>query len=240
MSLITVRQKFAEFSGRYDLVNPTTWADNGADFFIASGNRLLNRRFNIGKAVARFYKTLAAGDWYCLLPRCRAVQQVWVSDDEEKLQLGRRDLAEIKALYNEPPGDLDQETPLYYSPTTIRTVPKNDPIIIDVFGTTDYEDTESDHFVYNCIIFMPPADGVYRLEVFGLFYEIDLSSDDDENFWTEVNPDLLLYAALYSLETFYRNKEGAAAWYESMMREVSEIDKDSVEEETAEVSQIEG
>ena len=44
MNLKEIREQFVKRSGRYDLVSSTTnWTDNGADFFIRNGQKLLDR-----------------------------------------------------------------------------------------------------------------------------------------------------------------------------------------------------
>jgi len=52
------RKKFVTDSGRYDLVvDTTTWADNGADFFLESGEKYLNH-FLTAKIDANKYEHL--------------------------------------------------------------------------------------------------------------------------------------------------------------------------------------
>jgi hypothetical protein len=61
-----------------------------------------------------------------------------------------------------------------------------------------------------------------------------------KSFWTEVHPDILLQAALYKLETFYRNSEGAKDWKSSLTIDISDMDKDAAEEEAANISEMGG
>jgi hypothetical protein len=244
MTLLTVRTLFATHSGRFDLVDiDDEYSDSGADFFINAGMRMLDRLTNFGKSFSRHYVTLAAGDWYAIIPYCRAIKEVWLSNDVSRTLITKKDLSSIRQVYASPISALDQGTVLYYSPASIRTTPEptgeTDSITIDKFGTVTYSESGSS-LGYNGLIFMPPADGAFTLEVYGLFSYPDLSDDDDENFWTEQHPDILLLAALYKLETFNRNTEGAKDWMNALTLEVSELDKDNIEQEISDINQIEG
>ena len=74
MTLLSVRQRFVDLSGRYDLViDSINWANNGADFFIQAGQRWLDRSGIIPKSDSKYYKALAEGAWYDLIPDCRNV-----------------------------------------------------------------------------------------------------------------------------------------------------------------------
>ena len=109
---------------------------------------------------------------------------------------------------------------------------------IDYFYDT--ETTESyDHFTYNALIFMPPADDTFRLEIVGLFDTPELSADDDENYWSAVHPMALVMAGARALEIMYRNTQGAKDWERSIAIELTGFEMDLVEEEIAEVDQIE-
>jgi len=87
---------------------------------------------------------------------------------------------------------------------------------------------------------MPPTDETVVVEVQGLFYTEKLRADNDESFWSVMHEDLLIMAALRSLEVFYRNTEGRKDWEAAIKDEVSRLGMDAVEEDIAGVDQIEG
>ena len=129
---------------------------------------------------------------------------------------------------------------MYYSP--VHTLRKDSEtastMTIDYFYST--ETTESyDHFTYNGIIFMPPADDTFRLEIVGLFDTPELSSDTDENYWTSQHPVTLLKSVMRELEVFNQNQGRVKLWNSAVISDVEEISKDLVEELIAEVDQIE-
>lgn len=81
------------------------------------------------------------------------------------------------------------------------------------------------------LLFQPPADQEYTLDLFGLFYEPVLTADADTNFWTLVEPDLLLAAAFYELELAYDNMTRANQRLEQLKRLMVHAEMDSIERE---------
>uniref|UniRef100_A0A6M3J930 Uncharacterized protein n=1 Tax=viral metagenome TaxID=1070528 RepID=A0A6M3J930_9ZZZZ len=241
MNLLEVRTKLVELSGRYDLVTDvTSYADNGADFFIKAGQDYLDRSGTFSKSVSKVYNDIAASAFYTLMQRARAVQEVWVSNAEGKYKLEKRDLAAIKAYYSDPIADIDTGRPLFYSPAAIRTVPRtDDEITIDSFYGTAYT-YAADDFSYDAIVHYPPADEAYQIEVWGLFYSAELTLDASESWWTIKHPATLIKAALREIEVFYRNTEGVKDWGLAVGEDTVGIDKDLVEQDISEINQMEG
>lgn len=247
MDLGEIRAAFVKRSGRYDLViagatPPEEGADSGADFYINSGQRFLDRLHNVHKSVGRVFKSVAAGRNYILFEDCRAIKEAWCMNSESRTQLDKHDMADIRLAYAKPVSLLDNGVPLYYAPAVLRTIPESDRMIIDEFeGIIDYADVAFGmHYNYNGIIFMPPADGDYVIEVWGLFYSPELSAEDDKSFWSVVHPSVLLMAAMRELEVVYRNTEGVKDWENAINSELVPISKDIVEEDIADADQMKG
>ena len=243
MSLLEVRTQFTKITGRYDLVvDAVDYVDNGADFYINAGQLWLDRLEDTKKSHSRIFEEVTSDDWYHLFQLCRAIKEVWISNsDGEKWKLTKTDFDILRAAYAEDPANVDNGDPLYYSPIFIRRSPETGgTVTIDFFGATEYKDEAKDHFEYNGMVFMPPADGTYTLEIHGLFYHPKLTADDDENYWTEVNPLILVMAAARSLEVAYRNSAGVKDWEASITSELFGLGKDLVEEDVAEVSEMGG
>ncbi len=242
MTLLEVRTQFAKTTGRYDLiVDAEDFADNGADFYINAGQAYLDRLESHNKSYSRVFETVTLGQWYKIFQLCRAIKEVWISNsDGEKWQLTKSDFNILRAAYAEDPADIDNGDPLYYSPIFIRRTPEtSDTVTIDFFGATEYTE-ENDHFEYNGLVFLPPAGGTYTLEINGLFYHPKLSADGDENYWTEVNPIVLVMAASRAVEVMYRNTEGVNDWTAAINAELFGLGKDLVEEDIASADQMEG
>jgi hypothetical protein len=242
MSLVAVREQLVKITGRYDLVvDSTDWADNGADFYINAGQKWLDRLETFKKSYSRVFEQVTASDWYVIFQSCRAIKEVWISDAEgNKWKLEKVDFDILRAAYSEDPANLDVGDPVYYAPIFLRRSPETGgTVTIDYFGATEYTEAV-DHFEYNGLVFLPPAEGTYTVEIHGLFYQPTLSDDDDENYWTEVNPLVLVMAAARAIEVAYRNTEGTKDWEAAIKSELFGLGVDLVEEEVGEVSEMEG
>lgn len=239
-NLLYVRQKFIELSGRFDLattVTDTHDTDNGADFFIVSGQRMLDRFYKTPKDEAVFYREISAGDFYVTFDSCRAILEVWASNSEERFKLTKVSAADLRAYYSGLVSVTDQGEPAYYTPTLLRSVEDSDRGSLG-----DFFDALEDEFPnsYNGIMVMPPVDEAYVIEIYGKFYSETLENNADISFWTSEHPMVLVWAALYQLEVSYRNTEGAKDWLNSIKLEIENIDKDTVEEDVAEVREMDG
>ncbi|MBU2051340.1 MAG: hypothetical protein KKH61_20525 [Gammaproteobacteria bacterium] len=242
MTLLETRTQLVKVTGRYDLVvDAVAYADNGADFYINAGQLYLDRLETIHKSYSRVFETVTSGQWYKLFQLCRSLKSVWISNsDGEKWKLDKVDFDVLRAAYAEDPANIDSGDPLYYAPINIRRTPETaSTITIDYFGATEYTEAY-DHFEYNGLVFLPPADGTYTLELHGLFYQPKLEDDADTNYWTEVHPLVLVMAAARALEVVYRNTEGVKDWDNSIKAELFGMGLDLAEEEVAEISEMEG
>ena len=254
MSLLSVREQFAELSGRHDLVTDFaagTYTNNagniGADFFLDSGQRYLDRRAGDLKRYAWYKVDVAVGDYKKNFRYCNAIEEVWMADsDGDKWKLEKRDLDYIRSIYSGAYGDQSQGAPLYYAPLTVNLGP--DQIALK---TTDYTDEftydyeellladTAEHFLYKGVLWMPPIDEVATLSVKGRFASPPLTGTVS-TYWTEVHPDILLLAGLWSLERFYRNTQGVNDYKIQIDEALSDLDKDGVEEQIQDLDQMWG
>ena len=246
-----IRDKFIELSGRYDLVK-SDGQDNGADFFINAGQRMLDRRAGIIKIEARNFSTLRSGDVYVATAGLLAVKEAWVISSEARQRLERVPIAGIREYYDSLDPTLSSSMPAYYAPTILRPYPDTiTPTALAAYdGSGDViasEDPDSQHFSYNGILVMPPSDTDYTIEIWGKFCSPELSAVKDGDDWEQTrsawsvnDPDILITAALYKLEGFYRNREGARDFLELLDTDLVDLDKIRVDEECAEVTQMEG
>jgi len=78
MDLVSLRTLFTTLSGRYDLVvDATDFANNGADFFIQGGQKLLESLIITPKSEARVLKLIGSGDSRISLSNCQSIHEVW-------------------------------------------------------------------------------------------------------------------------------------------------------------------
>lgn len=355
-----IRTKFVDLSGRTDLVktvNGVTYVDNGADFFINAGQRVLDTLIKNPETIARYISKVDSGGYNIVFQDCRSVKEVWMANVDGRFPLEKKALGWIRENYKEDYSALDTGQPLYWAPGVHKLPPSQALSTGSSFtGYYDYETIQFGLIGYNSVIFVPPADGTYTVNVFGDFFsgtlvdsiksvgditftdqpanaetfvidtttftfvtaaassdtEIQIGStvalsiaaavtvvnnkmttviaaDGSDSFtnrlrftavtggsdgnsivltesianatangmgklggttsgvtkvetswWSEIYPDALVYAALYSLETFYRNTEGAKDWMNSIRMVIDGIDKDMVEQEVAGLNQIAG
>ena len=91
-----IRQKFVEISGRYDLVNSETWEDNGADFYLNMGQRMLDRYTDSIKMYARYPFKLTTGTIIAKTPGLRSIKEVWIANVNGRAQLSPVPLDQLR------------------------------------------------------------------------------------------------------------------------------------------------
>lgn len=237
MTLVAIREQFVKLSGRYDLVVDTTdWADNGADFFIQAGQDYLDRYYLTPKAHNSIFEELAAGGWYVTFSKCRAIKEVWINNAEGRSKLTKKDLSWLYQEYSALISETDQGTPLYYCPARLRSTDATDRTSLGTFFNYVADDSDA---LSGILIFVPPDEAIV-VEIQGLFYSDVLTIDASESYWSENWPAILIKAALYQVEVFNRNTEGMKDWKFAIEDEFIGLDRDNIEEEVAEINQIEG
>lgn len=211
MTLLDIRKLFVDHSGRYDLVTDTTnYADNGADFFITSGQRILDDMVDVSQTDMIFEHSLLKGTKYVDIQNIRSITRIWiVGDDSEKIMLERMALNDFKIKYRE---QSDEGLPRVYSLQPTRT-----------------QTPDGDEIRTTRILLGPTPETAYELRVEGRFYSHSLVNNDDVSFWSVEYPHTLVQAALYSMERFYRNTQGMRDHMEAIERDIIGIDFDEVE-----------
>ncbi len=239
MNLLEVRKMFVKLSGRYDLVIDTTdWVDDGANFFLQAGQNMIEKLVgDLPESEGRIWNTISADAYYLgFQSRSRAIFQVWVNDSESRIELEKVSWGEMKELYSSSISSVSTGFPRYFCPAKLREIDATGKNVIGIFSNFSLP-VSSD---FRGILIMPPADKDYDLEILGKFLQPELDTDLLENFWTLIYPELLIRAAMYQNELMYRGKESTGKLLNSLMLEISEIEKDGIEETIHGVDQIEG
>jgi len=226
MSLLTVRTRAVELSGRTDLVVDTsTFADNGMNFYITQGQNFLDSLVNTENSPGIFSGTVAIGDSTFNFARCRAILKVWfLNEDSDRVFPRRMEYDDFIEEHPENVTTADRGIVVDYAPNIIRSA--DTPIAANNLNKG--------------IIFSPPADQIYTVKVKGLFFATALVDDDDENYWTQLYEDILLFATLYKLEVSYRNTEGSKDWLNAINDALFGIDADIANQESSGDSQMIG
>ncbi len=239
MTLLEIRTKFIDISGRYDLATDPAggvYTDNGADFFIKAGSDWLDQKATWRKNIGRHFNEVAAGIYYQTASRLRSVRGVWVNDDTNRTELEKKSLYWLKTEFSKTIANMDNGVPLYYAPAHLRGIDVTDKNNLASF--LNYTLTDSQNI--NGVIFMPETDKAYVIEIEGQFFSDELTGDAIDNYWTIVHPMVAVWAALYMLEVSYRNTEGAKDWENAVDKFLAGVDKDAVQEEIATADQMEG
>jgi len=236
MTLLEIRTKFIELSGRYDLITDTeSYQDAGADFFIASGQRWLDRTFEILKSTANYYATLAPGAWYVLVPECRVIREVWISYTNGVVDMLKPlSLERMRSCF--APNTMDGSCPHFYAPCSIRTQP-------EIAGQSTVPPNTivlQDNFPYNAIVLNVPVGEQVSVQVTGYFYHSPLVNDTDQNFWSVEHSWILVLAAMRAMEIAQRNTAGVADWETAIRSEMQGLEYDFVDQVSFPVKQMEG
>lgn len=239
-TLLVARQKFIELSGRLDLAEDDetieSGIDKGADFFITNGQDWLDRQLGTAKEFGRRFDSVAIDAWYLTFQKSRAIKEVWVNTDEDRWMLEKVSLKSLKEYYAGLRSATDSGQTLYYAPAMLKSIDATD--IDDLGAFFNYILADSD--TYNGIIFMPPTEEALVVETVGKFYSDTLTINADTSYWSENHMMTLVWAALRQLEISYRNTEGARDWERAIRDSIEGIDKDVVEEETADTEEMDG
>ena len=250
MELSEFRKKVVDISGHYELIdNSTDYGDNGLDQYINQAQRALERKMNYGPVVAKYFKDIDVGTYLIQLTDCRVIKEVWILDTDGKSKLEL--LTEVKAgsIWNTkcykyittPFNQITAAKSAYYYPVNLRRYPDDETGSDDSATLQSYIDTVSPtNVTINGLVILPPTDTTYALEVKGIFYTPPLVEDDDTNYWTENHPDILLMATLRELDRFYRGTSSASKWNTYMGDSLMDLEKDSVEQDNSESTEMEG
>lgn len=238
MNLLQIRQQFRSMSGRFDLVEEDG-SNNGADFYINSGSKFLDRLSENQKSWASCFRFIEAGRFSTQFPYCRAIKEVWAATSDKRWQLEKKSLQDLTAAYlTGLPSSRGTGQPRYYSPTITRYIPEDATAdtfeafagFVDIPAGTAHE--------YNCIVLSVPVDQKMMFEIKGLFYSMELVEDTDENYWSVSHSLLLTMAAMRYLEVVNRNTQGVNDWDNAIRIETEQLGYDLVEELIAEADEM--
>ena len=247
MTLLQVRQKFVEACGRFDLVSDyeaEDYTDNGADYFIQAGLRILEAMVDTFEAGIQVWKKDIIAGTYQLLPAyLRQAEEVWAYDQssDARTQLTQITHSEMLDKYGESFDNVSQGTPAYWCrlarPATGQETYDDMAAFVADLGNADYQYDYTSvlfnkDYTNSGILIMPPADASYTISLYGRFHSF-LTGDGDYNFWSVRYPELVIMAACLSIEMHYRNSQGVRDWLGSIDLYVKGLDRDAVYEEVA-------
>jgi len=239
MTRVELRTKFIELSGRYDLATDywgADYTDNGADYFIDNGQKWLERKMNVKRSSSSIFDEKAIDAYTMSFQTARSIKEVWVNNGTSRYELEKKTMQEFRDIFPEPISEIDTGGPLYYVPARLRSVDSTDMDNLATYMNFVMASSES----YDGIIFGPPLDEAYVIEVVGVFYLPALNSEGDENYWSVEHSDLLINAALRQLEVSYRNTEGVRDWDFVVDSDLTDLDKDIVDQDQSNIEEMDG
>lgn len=227
MNLAEIRYNFISRCGRYDLVGENN-EDAGANFFIQSGQRFLDRRSNVLRAQKAVHVgSLMPGQGFLELPKCWLLSKVEVLSDwgREWLELQRlHTRGATRYAFRQQGG-----APAFYiaasSRVTPRVAPKPANEVEAGADAMPFQELLLDTWSSLTLEILPTPAVHTTVRVSGNFYSEELIKNDDTSFWSIEQPDLLIKAALYNLEIFYRNSEGAQDWLNSIQLDLTDLEQ---------------
>lgn len=239
MNLLEIRTQFAKLSGRYDLVN-ADYTDNGADYFLKAGIKLLDRLTEHQKDSAKFFKTMAVGDYFVEFTAWRVTNEVWFATADGRYELEYLTPVEFQLKYGSNPyADVDPGTPAHFTYAITRSVPEG--TALDIIGNYGSEiQTDGSQVGKQGLLISPPTDTAGQIEVWGKYFTPWPASDSGTNFWMDSWDHIAINAGLYQLEVSYRNTEGSRDWLNTIKLELMEIDKDIVENDSDRAGEMNG
>lgn len=239
MPLVDVRRNFITYSGRYDLiVNRTTYADNGADFYIHAGQQYLDTLATMFKSESKYYYPLVPSSWYILVPDARVVEEVYVSTSTgAKHELRKLSLEEFRSKHTAPITNSNSQCSEYFAVANLRTTPQVPGQI--TIGDFTPAVLGNEHTNLG-VLLSPPVGAETSAEVVGKFYQPKLAVDSDVNFWSEMYPQILVMSACRQLEISYRNTVGVKDWETSIKSELLGLELDYADQESTGIRKFAG
>ncbi len=238
MDLGEIRAQFIITSGRQDLVKTVgedTNTDDGANFYINSGQRLLDNMIDYPAQLSRYQKDITAGTFTVSVQYLRSLFTVHVANADGRTELINKSYEWLRNEYRDGFDNVDQGTPLYYSAGPAKTSPQQRDLTSENYTdefTYDHQDIVwGDNFDYRVVTIMPPPDGTFTIVVAGRYNQPVMSTDTDETWWSVNYPFVLIQATSAALETAYRNTEGFKDWIGAIRLSIDGIDKDSILED---------
>lgn len=224
MTLADIRKLFVDLTGRFDLVVDTdSYKDDGANFFIRSGSRLLDSMATHEKSYGVEEVDLKDGQAVYSIPNLLSVEGVQITVDGSGVSLEHWTESNVKA--NNPTASENLGIPkayaIYSSVRHLKYITRN----------------KDKDFTDSSFILFPAPDEDMLAYVYGRV-SIPLKEDCSRNFWTIKHPETLISAAMYQIERFYRNTRGMQDHMNAVRIDIRELDNNAIESQLGSINQM--
>ena len=229
-----------ELSGRPDLSENMITGQTKGEFFLQAGLKLLDTAQQTPESQRWYMADLTVGQYKVNFQNARAVKEVWMANSDGRFRLIETDLNKLKENYADLYQNADTGEPKYYAVNSIHLSPQERSLLSGEGFTYDYQGLMfGDSYGYNGILWMPPTDTVYTVEILADFFSV-MSESDDRCYWSIVYPNVLIQATLFAIEVFYRNSQGMQDYLTSLKPFIQGIDFDLAVQESNDFNQMEG
>lgn len=226
MNLIELRTEFQAISGRLDL----STADLSK--YINQGIKFLDEVSGIIDFPKRHFIKVNSGTNTVVLPASfRSLNSAYGITTEIQRRLLKAELSELRPLFNIVPGDTTEDIPVYYAPISILSA-ENITLDQSSYYSNWSNFQVNENYDFDGLLLYPQANVDFTLEITGNFYSPKLTETRSNNYWSVKHSDLVISAAMYKLDTQYRNVMGAESALKTLMVEVRELYFDRIEFET--------
>jgi len=169
MKLKDIRKKIIEINGMRDLVVDDDYeVDNGCNFYINAGIRMLDDLFNTRMSFKSFSVKVNAGDNYVKIKNLRSIYSIFAYCDSIRTPLCFMGFQGFLSYYNFL-ASTNLGRPTYYTIVNSQFSGEG----IDTFFST----TALENFSEDVILFSPAADKDYIIEICGDYYSAELTDD---------------------------------------------------------------
>lgn len=240
-----IRSTVIEVTGRQDLTENMYNDVTKFDFFLNSALKLLDTAQKTPESKRWLKKDIAIGDHSLNFQNARVIHEVWMSNADGRYELEKKTLNWIMSNYGDPDDtDVTTGTPLYYGLDVIHLSPQQRTLgdALPPPGEFTYNYSSilfKASYGYNGIVWYPPTDVVYTVDILADFYSV-LDSDGDSNYWSVQYPNVLVQAVCFAIEVFYRNTAGMRDYLESLRPFLQGIDFNLAEQDAMNINQMEG
>ena len=205
MTLAEILSQFRSLSGRYDLCSAdgvdakAAGTNPGALFFVNAGQRWLESKIDLRQSRRVFTQALTAGTYsYDLSVYVEKIHGIRIADED--------------GVFSELPlARYDYDTFLFNYPDLATTTDSGIPVAYAEYPVN----REGSSYGLTRLYVGPIPDATYTLHI-----DADVGLGElgtvTSNVWTLLYPDVLILAALFALELFMRNVEGANGYEQSL------------------------
>jgi hypothetical protein len=237
MTLKDIRQKVAEFSGRFDLVVPETYEDRGMNFFINSAQRYIERKVTTAENNAAIYKALPANTFAIDLGHSpRVLHNIFINNTESRWELTRISPTTLKNIYGKA-NQVTTGSPSVYCLADVRGINTDEKDDLGIFLNNIRDDAEAKG---TKIVILPTTNRDCIIEASGIFSHVELSNDEDANYWTTYHSMLLINATILQMQISTTGQSVESKHQKFVSDTLYDMECDMIAQDTKDFHKIEG